>query len=74
MQDYRKTQPEWRDLHTDDPITVDIKRQIREHCAVVYYHFKDRMVEKDFLLQERGLESDTIEFVALKLISETGYY
>ena len=74
IQDYRKTQPEWRDLHTDDPITVDIKRQIREHCAVVYYHFKDRMVEKDFLLQERGLESDTIEFVALKLISETAGY
>ena len=74
IQDYRKTQPEWRDLHTDDPVTVDIKRQIREHCAVVYYHFKDRMVEKDFLLQERGLESDTIEFVALKLISETAGY
>ena len=74
IQDYRKTQPEWRDLHTDDPVTVDIKRQIREHCAVVYYHFKDRMAERDFLLQERGLESDTIEFVALKLISETAGY
>ena len=74
MQDYRKIQPEWRNLETDDPVTVDIKRQIREYCAVVYYHFKDRMVEKDFLLQERGLESDTIELVALKLISETAGY
>lgn len=68
--DYSTIPPEWRDLNTDEPVIVSLKEQIREQCAVVLYHFKDRMQERDFLFQIKDLECGTITLKGLKLISE----
>lgn len=62
--------PEFRDLETDDETIIALKEEIREHCAVVLYHFKDRMQKKDFLYQVNELESDNVNLSGLVLVIE----
>ena len=54
--DYSVIQPEWRDVSTDSQIIVDYKTEIRRNRIAVKYLFKDRMREKDFILQEKDLD------------------
>ena len=45
--------PEYRDVETDSPELVELKEKIRNNHTKVSYFIKDRMTEKDFLLQAK---------------------
>lgn len=61
--------PEWRNLDSDSENIIKLKEEIRLHSAVVMYHFKDRMVHRDFLFHVRELESQDNSLLALNLIN-----
>lgn len=61
--------PEWRNLDSDSKNIVDLKEEIRIHSMVVMYHFKDRMVDRDFLYHVRELESKDNSLLAVNLIN-----
>lgn len=70
---YRTVAPEWRDVEADSLAYLDLKKEIREHNAVVMYCFKDRLDTKDFLLQNRELERVGSKLQVLELENiETG--
>ena len=47
--------PEYRDVETDSPELVALKERIRNNQIRVAYYIKDRMTEKDFLLQAKDM-------------------
>lgn len=47
--------PEYRDVETDSPELVALKEKIRNNHTKVSYFIKDRMTEKDFLLQAKNM-------------------
>lgn len=61
--------PEWRDNPEDPMVYVELKQEIRERRNVVLYCFKDRLGEKDFLLQIKGLEHEAVQFLGVRLYS-----
>jgi hypothetical protein len=61
--------PEWRNLDSDSENIIKLKEEIRLHSAVVMYHFKDRMIDRDFLFHVRELESQDNSLLALNLIN-----
>ena len=72
--DYSVIQPEWRDISTDSQIIVDYKTEIRRNRIAVKYLFKDRMREKDFILQEKDLDHPGVSYVEVRLYSiEAGW-
>ena len=71
---YRTIPPEFRDLETDIQEYVSLKEHIREHHSVVLYCFKDRMKERNFLLNVKQLEYETVKFHGLKLYSQKDGY
>ena len=67
---YREIPPEFRDLESEIPAYVSLKKQIREYNWVVMYCFKDRMKERDFYVHVRELDSDEVQFHGIRLYSE----
>lgn len=67
--DYAVIQPEWRDIATDSQVIVDYKTEIRRNGVAVIYLFKDRMREKDFILQEKDLDHPGVSYVEVRLYS-----
>lgn len=71
---YYSIQPEFRDLETDIPAYVSLKEHIRENHSVVMYCFKDRMKERNFLINAKQLDYETIKFHGMKLYSQKDGY
>lgn len=66
---YRTTKPEWRDVETDPEAYVELKERIRNLNLVVMYCFKDRLGEKDYLIQVKELERPGAELLGVRLHS-----
>ena len=67
---YQDIPPEWRDLESDPEVYVTLKKSIREHSNVVFYHFKDRNPGTDFLLNVRDFDNYEATLVRVSIISE----
>lgn len=63
---YSTIPPEWRDIETDSPGTVALKKRIREQNLMVMYCFKDRLLPDGFLLHCQYLDHKDRELVELK--------
>ena len=56
-------------IRADSGIIPTRQTEIRERRNVVLYCFKDRLGEKDFLLQIKGLEHEAVQFLGVRLYS-----
>ncbi len=66
---YRTTAPEWRDIAGEPETYVTLKQQIRDNRYVVVYCFKDRLGERDFMLQTKELLRPDAEYYGVRLYS-----
>lgn len=64
---YQTIAPEWRDLEDDSLAYIELKKEIREHNAIVLYYFEDRFTKEDFLFQNRELERPGSELMGVDM-------
>ncbi len=66
---YRTTAPEWRDIENEPEVYVVLKQELRDRNGVVMNCFKDRLGDRDFLIQVKALERPDTEYSGVVLYS-----
>ena len=59
-------EPVYRQGDTDTETIIALKQQIIDTGAVIEYHIKDRMQERNFIIQIPGIEDDAVINIKLK--------